>query len=716
MSATIFTGSIACVEGPQKVPYVYNNSENAAITRPPYPVKYVNNQPCIDDNGMGSLRVTQPGDNTVYNPNSLFTVYAEYSYVGPWLSAFNELTVGQEREIIHLNNGNYISAYKFSNTNLEVRLYLRGGTLYSWSNASFDTGLERYMFITIFEDSDSGKIFPQIIIFRHSSTTRIVFSPGGTPQVDDYFLNNSITPTYAWHSWPQLSGNAGMFLMNLSTIDETLIGDGETAYETFDSAGFNIVPQSELYLLVSNLLNGQESKIVFCGDNYITATRRSTFVNDVLTVYVTLKFYFRSDTLIYTSPELTIYSDNTEISRDYLSIMYDDDQEVAATNIIQIWASGKYGINEYALPSDEQMRALYIWLQDNGTYREHVSPYDTGTTDNGGNPGVPAPQDHITDTNIPTLSGLNNGIVTLYRPTEAQLSQISAFLWSDNVLDNFKKYFNNFADNLLNLYILPFIPAGLNTKTFKVGNMTSDITDVEFCTQRFYDIDMGSVNIEKLWDCYLDFAPYTKLEIYLPYLGMHSLDVDEFMCPTKIDGTLQRGLGSVLSLTYRLDILTGVIVAKVKLNGDIRYQFEGRVGATIPLTGQTYASMVQGIVTAGAGLISTIATGGLTAPMSAAAAVAGTVNAAKPSVERVGNISGDASMLCTNEPYIVISRPNKPELINQARYTGFPSYKTDTIGNFEGFTQVIDAHIDGISCTEEERAMILSLLKEGVIL
>lgn len=536
------------------------------------------------------------------------------------------------------------------------------------------------------------------------------------------YLYNRLTglieeaPEFNWECWPQLSGNAGMFLMDLSTIEDELIGDGQTAYETFDPAGFNIVPQSELYPLVANLLNGQESKIVFCGDNYITATRRSTFVNDVLTVYVTLKFYFRSDTLIYTTPELTIYSDDPEISRDYLCIIFDAEQEAAATNIIQIWASGKYGINEYALPSDEQMRALYIWLQDNGAYRERVSPYDTGTTDNGGDPGVPAPQDHITDTDPPTLSGLNNGIVTLYRPTEEQLTQISAFLWSDNVLDNFKKYFNNFADNLLNLYILPYTPAGLNTKTFKVGNMVSSITDVEFCTKRFHDIPMGSVNIEKLWDCYLDFAPYTKLEIYLPYLGMHSLDIDEFMCPTRMDGTLQRGLGSVLSLTYRLDILTGVIVAKVKLNGDVRYQFEGKVGANIPLTGQTYASMVQGIVTAGAGLISTIATGGLTAPMSAAAAVAGTVNAAKPSVERVGNISGDASMLCTNEPYIVISRPNKPKLINQARYTGFPSYKTDTIGNFEGFTQVIDAHIDGISCTEEERAMILTLLKEGVIL
>lgn len=524
-------------------------------------------------------------------------------------------------------------------------------------------------------------------------------------------------PEFNWECWPQLSGNDGMFLMDLSTIADSIIGDGSTAYETFNSSLFDLKALTDLYTMTINLLNGQETTIAYCGDNYLTATKRTTLVNDVTTVYVTLKFYFRSDVAIYTSPELTVYSSDGAVSRDYLSIMYDEENEVAAPNIIQLWtATGKYGINEYSLPSDEQMRALFIWLQDNGVERETISPYDIGTTDTGGDPNTPTPQDHITDSNLPTLSGLDLGVVTLYLPTTAQLQSIASFLWSDNVLDNFKKYFNNFADNLLNLFVLPFHPSGLVTRTFKVGNMLSEITDVEYTTQRFYDVDMGSINIEKLWDSYLDFSPYTKIEIFLPYLGLHSLDIDEIMCPAKMDGTLQRGLGSVLSVVYRIDVLTGVIVAKIKINGEIRYQFEGRVGANIPLTGQTYASMVQGIITAGAGLISTVATGGLTAPLSAAAAVTGTINASKPTVERIGNISGDASMLATDVPYVVITRPNKPMLEEQEKYTGFPSYKSGTLNNFSGLTICEDVHVEGISCTEEERNAIVDWLKNGVIL
>ena len=619
---------------------------------------------------------------------------------------------------IYLENGNYIN-FRMENGHLAVDMAVNNERVLGLSSSGWTASSYSDFYFGIFK-TDTDALGQLAVAIRKGSTqyNQLVASTSSYTSTNlNAWLNGSIGPDYTWKSWRQLVGNSGMFILDLSTIDDSIIGDGSTPYETFDGSYFDMMSQSELYPLVVNLLNGQETTIAYCGDNYMTATKQTVYSNGVTTIYVTLKFYFRSTVLIYTSPELTVYSDGADISRDYLSIMYDEDSEVAASNIIQYWPStGKYGINEYALPSDEQMRALFIWLQDNGQEREHVSPYDTGTTDNGGDPGTPTPQDHITDSSLPTLGGLDLGVVTLYLPTTEQMQSIAAFLWSDNVLDNFKKYFNNFADNLLSLYVLPFTPSGLNTKTFKVGNMVSEITGVAFCTTRYIDRKMGTFNLEKLWDSYLDFSPYTRVELYLPYLGLHSLDTDELMCPAKMDGTLQRGLGSVLSLTYRLDLLTGVIVAKVKVNGEIRYQFEGKVGLTIPLTGQTYAQMAQAIVQAGAGVATTIASGGLTAPLTAAAAVTGTVNASKPNVERIGNISGDASMLATNVPYLIVTRPNKPLLDEQEIYTGFPSYKSGTLGGFSGFTQVIEAHVEGISCTEEERALILKWLKEGIII
>lgn len=519
---------------------------------------------------------------------------------------------------------------------------------------------------------------------------------------------------YSWRTFDYLSGNRGQFSMTLAHLDSSIIGDGETSASTSDTSKYSLSSQSSIYNMLVNIVDNQETKVAYCGDNYMTITRRFVAGSAYDLIYFTLKFYFRSDTLIYTSPEFNIRADR--FGDKYLCIIYDDTEEHAALDLVTT-INGSAGIfyNNSALPSSTVLSAMYIWLQDNGTDRS--KPYDTGTEDNGGDPGNPRPQDHISDSSMPTTGALNLGLITLYRPTDYQLSSIAQFLWSDDVLDNFKKYFNNFSDNILSLYSLPYVPSGLSTRAFKVGTLTSEtITDVEYCTARYFDIDMGSINITQLWGSYLDYSPYTKIEIYLPYVGLHSLDIDEIMSPAKMDGTLPVTQGSTLSVVYRLDILTGIVVAKVKINGEIRYQFSGKCGFNIPLTGNTYSNLIMGFVNATAGAATMLATGGLTAPFSAAAAVTGTVQAQKPQVTRIGNISGDASALATDTPYIIITEPNKPMLENQGMFTGFPSYKSGTLGSFSGYTQVMDAHVEGISCSEEERSRILAWLKEGVII
>ena len=72
-------------------------------------------------------------------------------------------------------------------------------------------------------------------------------------------------------------------------------------------------------------------------------------------------------------------------------------------------------------------------------------------------------------------------------------------------------------------------------------------------------------------------------------------------------------------------------------------------------------------------------------------------------------------MACQN-PYLIRHVPNKPKIGEQEIFTGFPSYKTGTLSEFDGYTECIEAHVEGISCTETERDMIIDLLKNGVIL
>lgn len=552
---------------------------------------------------------------------------------------------------------------------------------------------------------------PSIIVLIDSNATVYLNDEDETPIV------------YIWEPVSHLAGNDNQFYLALSQIDASIIGDGITNATSDDSSKFIINEISNISRLLANIPNNIETVLAYSGNNYMTVIRRwSEGIAPYNNIFFTFKLYSSDDQLLYTTPEIGV--SDPPVPRKYLSFITDDEHEAAMFDLIRYnQNTDVYSYNNMPLPvpTAEEMNNIWTWLQGSNPEPESNDPYATGSTDDGGDPGNPRPQDHISDTPAPTLSGTNLGIVTLYQPDDTELLKISDFLWSDDVLDNFKKYFNNFADNILALYILPYTPANLPAKIFKVGKLASEdaaLQAVSYCTQRYYDIDMGSVDIGQRWGSYLDYAPYTKIEVYLPYCGIHSLDIDELMSPAKMNGTLPIEQGCTLSLKYRMDILTGVIVAKLLVNGDVRYQFNGKTGSNIPLTGQTYSNWLGSIITAGSAAAITIATGGMTAPLVAgsAASVAGTVLAQKPNVESIGNISGDASMLATNVPYVRISSPNKPLLENQEVFTGYPSYKSGTVGSFSGYTEFVDAHVEGISCTEEERAEIISLLKEGVII
>ena len=551
---------------------------------------------------------------------------------------------------------------------------------------------------------------------------------------DDYLwvdsesiIINDVEPiSYNWQAWDYLSGNSGQYRANMTRLKISAFEDFSPSgnYQRGD-AYFDLVSgQASIWNIFQNAQIGVENKIAYSGNNYLTLTVTDGAQTGVKKF--TFKFYApaSSETTPLYTVEKTIYVIGQTPDVDcYLSFVYDNEHQIAVfMPVTKVYY--QQGLAQYMFgnenPTAEEMLYIFMWLQASGAGTPEY-PYDMGSTDNGGDPSGPKPGDHITPADVPALGAMGAGMFTVYCPTEAQLGQIATFLWSDNLITNIRKYFNSVNENVISLYVLPYKPGTLPTKNFQVGNMQSDtITGVEYITSRFVSVDMGSVYVENEYDSYLDYSPYTKFECYLPGIGVVTLDADDIMTPTDPDtGTLKNADGATLSLKYTIDLMTGILVAFIFIDGEMRYQFSGKIGYEIPLTGETYSNMVRGFITAASGLVATVATGGLSAPISAAgvgAAVSGTVNAMKPEIHRSGNLSGDASMMGKKTPYLIYHKPNKPLLENQALYTGFPSYKSGLLSEFEGFTQVIDAHVEGISCTEAERAEILQLLKSGVII
>ena len=245
--------------------------------------------------------------------------------------------------------------------------------------------------------------------------------------------------------------------------------------------------------------------------------------------------------------------------------------------------------------------------------------------------------------------------------------------------------------------------------------------------------DCGTITLDETWGAYLDYDPYTKLEIYLPFCGAHPLKVDDFMPGT-------------ISLKYYIDLLSGTCVAVVKSiksnkHGDVLdsvvYQFMGNCAAQIPVTAQQFADAVRAAINIAASIGSMVATG-----VGGAAAAAGAKNALggisttahtvsqevstgasvvenvmniKPAIERSGAIGSAGSLLSVRTPYLILTRPRMARPESQNVYTGYPSFITETLGDLKGWTIVQAIHLDNIPCTADEINEIDELLKGGVI-
>lgn len=682
--------------------------------------------------------------------NDFKTTYAYNNGLFDLTDLINSVALGDtlDEKILVLTNGNYarltvnfsfwtgstyhfdwnLSLYNADDTPTGIGTGSSGGT----SSGDFQNDLfDICLVLFAYDDSNNSVIRciyskPRVQTYVNGN---ILGGSANQKQIVENWYNGSIQPEYNWTAWDKINGNNGQYRCNLTTIKDSSIGDlsGESSGSSSDFD--RIAGQSDIWSVFLNTPYDTETTIAYSGNAYLTLELHEIVGQPTKTEFV-FRFYGNTGTLLFQISFQYITGGDYPDKHVYLSFVYDDNEQAAVFVPVRVSSSGTYywGYNISGLSGDDLLY-VWMWLQMSGAGSGDPSnPYDTGSEDNGGGGGNPQHQDHLQVGGNPTYDGSTSGMFTCYLPTSSELEDIADFLWSSGAIDNARKYFNNFADNIIALYVLPYSPVNPPTKQFKVGGLSIDtLPNVKYVGSRFVDVNMGEYVVEPRWTSYLDYAPFTKFEIYLPGIGVQALDTDEIMSPARDDGTLNDVQGSTLSLTYKIDLLTGICLAYVKINGEVRYQFPGKLGFSIPITGQDFGRIITGFTTVAAGIAGGIAYGGIAAPLKSqavghlvggevSAAVAGTVNAMKPEVHRSGNLSCEVSSISYETPYLIRTSPNKPLLVNQEVFTGFPSYKSGVLSDFDGYTECIDAHVEGISCTETERDKILEWLRKGVIL
>ena len=322
--------------------------------------------------------------------------------------------------------------------------------------------------------------------------------------------------------------------------------------------------------------------------------------------------------------------------------------------------------------------------------------------------GIPD-SDPIDIPGLPGVSVTATGFVGLFNPTMAQVQSLADYMWTGLFdVDNFKKIFADPMDCILGFNMVPVnVPSG-SPVALRVGNISTGVT-MNVATSQWVEVDCGSITLDLPYGCYLDYAPYSKFSIYLPYIGIVELSADDIV-------------GKTITLKYHVDILSCSCVAFLKCGDSTLYQWTGSCGYSIPITGDNFRQTIANIVSIAATIGGAVATGGLSAPIAAAgmikggATVAQNVMNAKPEVHRSGSIGSSAGMMGLQTPYLIMELPNacKPE--KQYHYLGYPGFITATIGNLTGFATFESVILDGIGCTSEERQMIESYCNGGIFI
>jgi hypothetical protein len=310
-------------------------------------------------------------------------------------------------------------------------------------------------------------------------------------------------------------------------------------------------------------------------------------------------------------------------------------------------------------------------------------------------------------------SGVQAGFISLYSPTVSQLRSLASYLWTSDFVDNVKKMFGDPMDVIIGLTQMPIsVPTGVSSSV-KAGFIDTGIT-MPRVTQQYIDMDMGSISYGSYWGNALDFDPYTKVQIYLPFIGFRTLNTNDV-------------INTTLTLKYRFDVLTGACTAWIKCGNFIRYEFSGQCGASIPVTSQNYNNVINTAInivsTVGTGIIGGVATGGL-GTMASMATVNGISNVAsgvasggmKPTVQRSGGMGGASSLMGMRTPFLVFQRPKTSLPANYNTLYGYASNKYLKLGNCHGFTQVEHMHLQVAGATDDEMKEIENILHKGVFI
>lgn len=246
---------------------------------------------------------------------------------------------------------------------------------------------------------------------------------------------------------------------------------------------------------------------------------------------------------------------------------------------------------------------------------------------------------------------------TIYEPTNANMQKINDAIFinaADGTTINVLHYFSSYKKFYCNIPIAGY--KQLKGGAYDFGEQTP------YVKEHTIVVDCGSVEIPEQNHSLLDYSPFSRLTIYLPFIGFQELD-DKLV------------VGHTLKVQYVVDVLSGRCLAQLYVDSTDLQSCFAEYGGTIAADeifggndGYDYYGAYE--------LMTTL---------------------------QLGELS------C----YVLIHTkiPLEGDIVN---YKGLPTNEIVRVGDVTGFVKYSSIHVNGMTATDSEKIEIESLLMSGI--
>lgn len=321
---------------------------------------------------------------------------------------------------------------------------------------------------------------------------------------------------------------------------------------------------------------------------------------------------------------------------------------------------------------------------------------------------------------IPLPFSSTTGLISVYHPTQSELLNFAQWLWVTWQDATIEKIWNNPFDGVITLFELYCTPTDVGRKNIRSGFLDSGVSSETI--SRYTELNCGSIGVPEFYGNYFDYSPYSKCHIFLPFIGIVELNVDDVV-------------GHGVNVTYRIDEYNGSCIAMITcakstvVNGisvdysTIVYQFSGNCAVELPIAGGSQAAIKAGMLEAAAWGLGSVIGGimGGNSPMQigqdlayGAASAVHSVVSAKSSVQHSGSFGSSYGAMGGKKPYIIVTRPKQIQVPNYNELYGYQAHKMVRVGDCTGYLRCREVHVISPTASDEEKSLIEQFMKTGV--